>query len=284
MKSKPNKPSHIKASSSSLTSSKTLSILLIPMSIILVGVLVSVSVLISANSILERDQLVTKTNLKSIIDESLRNANLSAGGATPTPTPVVVSQDLVDTALANQPIVMGNKSAKIKVIEFSDPSCPFCSLAAGNAKYTASYPGYIPSMPKIEEMAKQNKLSYTWIYLPTHGVGEVAAHLYYCANEKGKFWEVHNLLMVNEGYELVEATVKNDFSQTAKLADFVKGVVDRDFIMNCVNSKKYADRLTQDIALAGKFGANATPAFYVGTEAVDGSDYSAFEALFAKYE
>lgn len=263
-----------------------LGVLLIPMSIVLVGVLVSVSVLYSANVILQRDQLVTKANLQAVVSEALKNANLTAGnGGTATNAPTVtVSADQIDQVVNTQPIVLGDRNAKLKFIEFSDPSCPFCSLAAGNPDYLSSYPGYTPSIPEIEKLVKEGKASFTWIYLPTHAVGEVAAHVYYCAHEKGKFWEVHDKLLKGNSYKLVEATVQNDFSKTDILAQEIKEYVDPAFINQCVNSKKYAAQLQSDIAVATNFGANSTPAFYVGTNMVTDSDFKSFANYISLYE
>lgn len=262
-----------------------LSVLLIPMSIVLVGVLVSVSVLYSANVILQRDQLVTKSNLQAVVSEALSNANLTQNTATGTTAPVVtVSDDQINNVVANQPIVLGDKTAKLKFIEFSDPSCPFCSLAAGNPDMLSSYPGYTPSMPEVEKMVKEGKASFTWVYLPTHGVGEVAAHVYYCANEKGKFWEVHDKLIKGEGYKLVESVVQNDYSKADQLAQFIKDDVDPSFMNQCVSSKKYASQLTADIAVATNFGADSTPTFFIGTDRITDSDFKSFSSSISKYQ
>jgi len=283
---KKNKKEFIKSQDSDNRVKDTLSVLLVPMSIILVGVLVSVSVLYSANVILQRDQLVTKSNLQSVVETALKKANLTAGDGTvnPTPTQVAVSEDFVNDVVKNQPIVMGDRNSKLRFIEFSDPSCPFCSLASGNPKYTASYPRYVPAIPEIKKLVKEGKASYSWVYLPTHGNGEVASHVFYCANEKGKFWEVHDKLMVGEGYEKVDNEVRNDFSKVNILADYLKNDVEPSFLTSCVTSKKYSSQLQNDISVASKWGAGSTPTFFVGTNQTQDSDFNNFTSLISQVQ
>lgn len=262
-----------------------LSVLLIPMSIILVGVLVSVSVLYSANVILQRDQLVTKSNLAAVVTDALNKANLTQNTTAPTTAPAItVNEDQINSVVSNQPIVLGDKNSKLKFVEFSDPSCPFCSLAAGNPDLMGGYPNYKPSLPEIQKLVQSGKASFTWIYLPTHGLGEVGAHVYYCANEKGKFWEVHDKLLLGEGYKKVNDIVKNDFSQVNILADYVKEFVDPAFMISCVQSKKYSNQLNKDISVATSFGADSTPSFFVGTDRIPDSDFTSFATAISKYK
>jgi protein-disulfide isomerase len=85
----------------------------------------------------------------------------------------------------------------------------------------------------------------------------------YCANEKGKFWDVHDLLMSAEGYALLNNDVKNDKTKSQTLADFLKKAIDPSFLKSCLDSGKYDGRIASDTALAAKYGAQGTPGFYV---------------------
>ena len=266
--------------------SETLNMLLVPISIVLAGVLITVSVLYGASVILDRDQLVTKTTLRTTLRDELSNLNLSGNPTQPSPkpTPVIVAESQLSSLVSTQGIVMGDKNSKLKFVEFSDPSCPFCSLASGNPKFLNSYPGYIPPVPEIKKLVQEGKASYTWVYLPTHGNGELAAQAIYCANEKGKFWEVHDKLMVGDGYDLIENQIKNDTSKVGTLSDYLKDIVDPSFINSCVSSGKYKDVLNKDITVATEWKANATPTFFVNIEQVNGSNFSDFSSLIQKYQ
>jgi protein-disulfide isomerase len=104
----------------------------------------------------------------------------------------------------------------------------------------------------------------------------------YCANEKGKFWQVHDLLMSQAGYEIMngyDATqqptkgpvVKNDKAQSGALSDFLKNAVDPSFLKSCLDSGKYDAQLTSDQALATSIGIQGTPGFYVNATSFAGA-------------
>jgi protein-disulfide isomerase len=93
----------------------------------------------------------------------------------------------------------------------------------------------------------------------------------YCANEKGKYWEAHSLLMGDAGYTLMNTTVKNDKAQSNVVADFFKSVVDSSFMKECLDSGKYDARLTSDMNLATSLEIKGTPSFYVNTTSFPGA-------------
>jgi len=88
----------------------------------------------------------------------------------------------------------------------------------------------------------------------------------YCAQEKGKFWEVHDLLMTNKGYELLNNTVKNDKTKSGELSQFLASAVDSSFLKGCLDSGKYDSRLQNDVALSQSLGVNGTPGFFVNAQ------------------
>ncbi len=118
-------------------------------------------------------------------------------------------------------LVLGNRDSKLKFVEFSDTSCPFCHVAAGknpelsvqmNPRFATADEGgtYVPPVLEIRKLVEEGKAALAWFYTPGHGNGELGTLALYCANEQGKFWEAHDKLMNNEGYALVNDKVKND--------------------------------------------------------------------------
>lgn len=193
------------------------------------------------------------------------------------PAPVAVTQDQIKSLFDGKNITFGDKNKKLVFVEFSDPSCPFCHVAAGKngalnkqmgTQFVLKADGgtYVAPVPEMKKLVDQGKASYVWIYANGHGNGEVATRALYCAQEKGKFWEVHDLLMSEAGYTLINNTVKNDKSQAGVLADFLKKAIDPGFMKSCVEGNKYDDRLTVDMTTAQKFGFNGTPSFFVNTQ------------------
>ena len=82
---------------------------------------------------------------------------------------------------------------------------------------------------------------YTW---PTNGeLGTVAL---YCANEQGKFWQAHDLLMNNEGYELVNEKVLNDIGKAGEMACSLRVQSTLASLKSCIESERYKSRVTSD--------------------------------------
>lgn len=174
-------------------------------------------------------------------------------------------------------IKFGDEKRKLLFVEISDPSCPFCHIASGlngelnkqvGERFTLVKDGgsYVAPIPEMRKLVDAGKASFVTLYSPGHGNGELGTKAMYCAHEKGKFWQVHDLLMTNPGYELLNNTVKNDKANAGKLADFLKGAVDANFLKSCLESGKYDGRIASDTQLAASYGAQGTPGFYVNTK------------------
>lgn len=218
-----------------------------------------------------------------------------AGAATQQPTaqpaaqPAApsVSLDKIKALFADGYIHFGDANKKILFTEISDPSCPFCHFAAGkNPELAKTSSNFLPVSaggtynPPIEEMRKlatNGQASFVWIYSNGHGNGELGAQAFYCANEKGKFWEAHDILMSNAGYEAMN-TAKAD---AAGLATLLSPAVDKSFMQTCLDSKKYADKIARDQQVSAALGFQGTPDFFVNTTNFNGAvDYkTAMEPL-----
>jgi protein-disulfide isomerase len=171
-------------------------------------------------------------------------------------------------------VKFGDDKRKVLFVDISDPSCPYCHVAAGKNpelnkqigdrfKLVADGGTYVAPVPEMKKLVDQGKASYVFIYTPGHGNGEMGARALYCANEKGKYWEVHDLLFTNKGYELMNNTVKNDKTKAGDLADLLKSAVSASDMKSCMESDKYDKRLTADTSTAGGLGVSGTPALFV---------------------
>lgn len=201
--------------------------------------------------------------------------------AAPAPKPIDMAK--VDALFAdNSNLVFGNKDSKLKFVEFSDTSCPFCHVAAGlnptlstqmNPRFTPVADGgtYVPPVQEIKKLVDEGKAAMVWLYTPGHGNGELGTLALYCANEQGKFWEAHDKLMDKDGYALANDKVKNDRTKTGEVATFLKGVLDSGKLKSCMDSKKYEARVTGDPQIASSFGYGATPTFFINDKVVEGA-------------
>ena len=208
------------------------------------------------------------------------NTGTQAATVPPVPTnpgaPSAVTQDQIKALFTDKNITFGKKDSKVLFVEFSDPSCPFCQLVAGkngalNTKmgpqFTMVKDGgtYIAPVPEMKKMVDSGKAGFAWFYANGHGNGEMGAKSLYCAKEKGKFWEAHDLLMTEAGYNLLNNDIKNDKARSGDLANFLKSAVNTNDMKSCLDSGKYDSRLAEDMALAQQYGFKGTPDFFVNT-------------------
>lgn len=207
--------------------------------------------------------------------------NLGKGGTTATtttaqqaaPAPKTVDIGQIKDLFNKGLVTFGNSDSKLIFVEASDPSCPYCHVAGGlnpslntqvGAQFTLVKDGgaYVAPVLEMKKLVDEGKASFVWMYFNGHGNGELATKALYCAHEKGKFWEAHDLMMTSAGYDLINNVVKNDKAQAGKLIDFLKPANVSD-LKTCLDSGKYDDRLASDMSLAASLGVSGTPGFFV---------------------
>jgi protein-disulfide isomerase len=226
---------------------------------------------------------VYKTRTEYLEKAANTVAAVGQTGQEAAPVAKPIDKASVDALFADSTnIVLGNRDAAIKFVEFSDTSCPFCHVAAGknptlskemNPRFVAVEDGgtYVPPVLEIKKLIEEGKAALAWFYTPGHGNGELGTLALYCANEQGKFWEAHDLLMNNEGYTLVNEKVKNDRTKLPEVTAFLKKVVDPVKLQSCLDSKKYEERVDSDPQIASGFGYGATPTFFINDKVVEGA-------------
>ena len=142
--------------------------------------------------------------------------------------------------IAGEP-VRGNKDAKFTVIEFSEYQCPFCSRHVKNT---------VPQLDK--EYVQTGKVKYVFRDLPLESIHKnafKASEAAHCANEQGKFWQMHDRLFENQ-----------QALEVAKLTEHATAVgVDAKKFQACLDSGKYAADIRKDMAEADRLGVSATP-------------------------
>lgn len=198
------------------------------------------------------------------------------------PAQQAASLEQVKSVFNKSTIKFGNSNSQLIVIEAADPSCPFCHVAAGKNpelnkqmgdRFILSSEGgtYVAPVPEIKKLVDNGKAAFAYIYTPGHGNGEMATKALYCANEKARFWEVHDSLMTADGYDLVNNKVKNDKTKSQELASFLQPVFDSAAMKACLDSGKYDDKLKEDVSLASSIGISGTPGFYLNASPFSGA-------------
>ena len=150
----------------------------------------------------------------------------------------------------------GPVTAPVTVDEFTDFQCPFCARVG-------------PTLKKLEE-AYPGKLRIVFRDLPLLNIHKNAGHAAEaaaCANDQGKFWEMHDRLFANQAKlapaELKEHAVALGLDATA--------------FNQCLDSGKYTPEWRRDAEEAGRLGLSGTPAFFINGRLLSGAQpYEAF--------
>ena len=155
---------------------------------------------------------------------------------------------------------MGDKNAKVKVEEFSDFQCPFCSQFAKKQE---------PEI--VKKYVETGKIQLTFVPFSFLGPESVkAAEAAYCAADQGKFWEYHDLIFESQRGENQGAFTRNLFVQLAK--DLA---LDSAKFEECVDNSTHAQKVADDLKYGQGKGVNGTPYFVVNDKLVDSSQLEA---------
>ena len=155
--------------------------------------------------------------------------------------------------------VLGNPSAAVRIVEFSDFECPYCR----NAAFTL-HTALEPVKDQIFFVFKQFPLDPTCNPVVQHQVHPNAcalARLAYCAKKKGKFWEYHDTLFMKLSQEAVAAGVS---SFTPDLAS----ILTKEEIPSCLNDPASLDNVVQDAKLGKALEIRGTPTVFINGKAV----------------
>lgn len=189
-------------------------------------------------------------------------AGVAAGTQQAGTQPSVDPSKPVDVSVGNLP-VMGNKDAKVKVIEFADFQCPFCEQWFQQVE---------PQLKK--DYIDTGKIAFYWRDYPFLGQeSDDAAGAARCANEQGKFWDFHDYLYTHQGQENSGAFSKDNLKQFAATMG-----LNADQFNSCLDAGKYSKDYQQDLSDGQKAGVNGTPTVYVNGIAIVGAQpYAAFK-------
>lgn len=191
---------------------------------------------------------------------SWQSARLSAAGSPPlqiaqvptAPTaPPQAPQPPVpaaDPAKPDDDAVLGKADAPVTLIEFVDYQCPFCKRFFDQT-FSQLKTEYVDT-GKIKLVMRDFPLSF-------HQNAQKASEATECAEEGGKFWEMHDLLFAKQD-EWASSTTANDlFKQYATSLGLGKT------FDSCLDTGKHAQEVQKDLNDGTAAGINGTPGFWV---------------------
>ena len=143
----------------------------------------------------------------------------------------------------------GPVDAPIEIVEFSDFQCPFCERATATLAQL------------VDRYGDQVRFVYKDYPLPNHENAFKAAEAGNCANEQGKFWELHDKMFATQS-ALGVASLK------AYAEEFG---MDAAAFSTCLDSGKYAGEVQRDLAVGQGYGVSSTPTIFINGRLVTGA-------------
>lgn len=185
-------------------------------------------------------------------------ANVAAN-TVPVETPYPTIPQYVDVDPGKLPL-KGNKDAKVAIVEFSDFECPFCG------KF------FTDNMKQLDEKYIQTgkvKLYYRHYPLTSiHPLAQKAGEASECANEQGQFWGYHDKLFIDQ-------TTWSALAAEAALTTFTDYAgqlgMNTDQFRTCLDSGKFAQRVTDDTAAGTQAQVDGTPTFFINGQRLVGA-------------
>ena len=164
-------------------------------------------------------------------------------------------------SLADDDAVKGDADAPVTIVEWSDFECPYCVRF------------YEQTLGQIDEKYIKTgkvKLIYRDFPLGNHRQAQKAAEAAECADEQGKYYEMHDAL-----FEKGVAGGVSSFKQYA--ADI--GLDTAEF-NDCLDTGKMASEVAKDMIDGQSAGISGTPGFVINGQLVSGAQpFSVFEQI-----
>lgn len=252
-----------KSETNSSTSQDSGSFITTPISVLVGSIFISIAILVSGGAV----------QIKGF--NSGTTGTAGAPSASSAPTAAAPAEPTTATVSMDDDPVLGNADAPVTIVEFSDYECPFCKRHYDQT-HGQLVKDYIDT-GKVKLVFRDLPLSF---HDPMATTEAIAAN---CAREQGgdaAYWKLHDTMF--------EKTTSNGTGLTKdQLYQFAReqGLNEANF-KTCVDSEKFKDEVSKDLADAGKAGATGTPSFVVGKSGkevsgkliVGAQPYAAFKA------
>jgi len=161
------------------------------------------------------------------------------------------AQTITVSPIGERDIVMGDKNAKVTLIEYGDYQCPFCGRFFAQVE---------PDL--IDDYVDTGKVKFVYRDLAFLGPESVAAaEAAECSKDQNKFWQFHDAIYMEEIKDGQEHNNNLNRNLFVKLAGQVG--MDTDEFVKCYDSKKYSQVVAESVQASQRAGINSTPTSFI---------------------
>ena len=154
---------------------------------------------------------------------------------------ILLEPPRIDVQITEADPVKGAKEAPVSIIEYSDFQCPFCSKV-------------VPTLKQIESRyGDKVRIAFRDYPLQFHQNAQKAAEAGSCAQEQGKFWEMHDKMFGNQA----ELDVDKLKVRAAEIG------LNAEAFAQCLDSGKHRQAVQKEMEQATRYGVTGTPAFFI---------------------
>jgi protein-disulfide isomerase len=171
---------------------------------------------------------------------------------------------VVDVKINSEDHILGNEKAQVTIIEYGDFQCPFCRRF---------WEETLPQIKKDFIDTGKVRLVYRHFPLAFHAGAKPAAYAVECANDQGKFWQMHDKIF--EEQKRISQFSVNDLKKWASSIG-----LDMAKFNQCLDSEKYAKRVSDDFVSGQNAGVSGTPTFFINGKLIVGAQpYDSFKSV-----
>jgi protein-disulfide isomerase len=152
----------------------------------------------------------------------------------------------------------GGKGAPVTIVEYSDFQCPYCGRVT-------------PSLKRVSDRYGDSvRMVFRDFPLPIHQQAPKASEAAACADEQGKFWEMHDRLFANQS-RLQVADLKQHAADVG---------LDAAKFDECLDSGRRAADVKRSAEEARRYGVSSTPSFFINGRLLTGAQpYESFARI-----
>jgi protein-disulfide isomerase len=172
--------------------------------------------------------------------------NRSDDGESGGNLPAVTALSAPEITAPRDGLTLGDPNAPVQIVEYGDYQCPYCAIS--NNEFF---------QPLLNEYINAGKVHFT--YVPMSFLGDEskdAVEAALCANDQGKFWEMHETIYLNHNGENQGAYSR------ARLDTMAENIgLNMDQFKSCMDSSQHQGEVDNYANMATQAGVTSTPTF-----------------------